>query len=114
MSILNVMNERKSPSMGEKDLLEAMLKSTEDGTIPVGMAQNFVVDNSKGVYFAGHETTATTLAWTMVLLAFYPEWQARIRNEVQQVMGEGHKLTADKLSKMKVVKLLLASSIGKW
>ncbi|XP_062190049.1 cytochrome P450 714B1-like [Phragmites australis] len=47
-------------------------------------AENFIVDNCKNIYFAGYESTAVTAAWCMMLLALHPEWQDRVRDEVQQ------------------------------
>ncbi|CAD6255078.1 unnamed protein product [Miscanthus lutarioriparius] len=45
-------------------------------------AEDFIVDNCKNIYFAGHETTSTTAAWCLMLLAAHPEWQSRARAEV--------------------------------
>lgn len=48
-------------------------------------ADDFVVDNCRNIYFAGHETVATVAKWVLVLLASNPEWQARVRREVAEV-----------------------------
>ncbi|KAI3991264.1 hypothetical protein MKX01_034583, partial [Papaver californicum] len=45
----------------------------------------FIVDNCKNIYFAGHETTATSASWILVLLAANPEWQNRVRAEVDDI-----------------------------
>lgn len=37
---------------------------------------------------AGHETTAAVLTWTMYLLSGHPEVVARIREEVDAVIGD--------------------------
>ncbi|CAI6010118.1 unnamed protein product [Closterium sp. NIES-65] len=36
---------------------------------------------------SGHETTAKLLTWAVYLLARYPDWQRRVREEVWRVMG---------------------------
>ncbi|CAI7788992.1 unnamed protein product [Closterium sp. NIES-53] len=36
---------------------------------------------------ASHETTAKLLTWAVYLLARYPDWQKRVREEVWRVMG---------------------------
>ncbi|KIZ17726.1 cytochrome P450 [Streptomyces natalensis] len=38
---------------------------------------------------AGHETTATSLAFTLHLLARHPEEQRRVQDEIDRVLGEG-------------------------
>ena len=34
-------------------------------------------------FLAGHETSASALAWTLYLMALYPEWQDRVAQEAQ-------------------------------
>ena len=38
---------------------------------------------------AGHETTATSLAWTIRHLLDHPAWLARVRGELREVIGGG-------------------------
>ncbi|PWZ38225.1 Potassium transporter 25 [Zea mays] len=47
--------------------------------------EDFIVDNCKNIYFAGHETTAVTATWCLMLLAAHPDWQDRARAEVLEV-----------------------------
>lgn len=99
--ILEVVKERHKATH-EKDLLQRILegaKSYDDYNITI---EKFIVDNCKNLYFAGHETTAVSASWSMVMLAAYPEWQARARAEVFQICGDGLP-TADMLRNMKTV-----------
>ena len=41
------------------------------------------------VLFAGHDTTASALAWTLHLLSLHPEHVLQCREEVVRVLGEG-------------------------
>jgi cytochrome P450 len=41
------------------------------------------------LFFAGHETTATTLTWLHYLLSQHPEVRARMQSEVSGVLGSG-------------------------
>ncbi|MYE25299.1 MAG: cytochrome P450 [Gammaproteobacteria bacterium] len=41
-----------------------------------------VVDHVFGMFFAGHETTASAMSLMMYSLARHPEWQARLRTEI--------------------------------
>ncbi|KAM7504760.1 hypothetical protein LguiB_003664 [Lonicera macranthoides] len=59
-----------------------------------------LIDECKTFFFAGHETTALTLTWTMMLLALHPEWQYQLREEIKEVIGDGE-VNANKLVGLK-------------
>ncbi len=42
-----------------------------------------MVDQVAIFFLAGHETSASALAWTLYLLALYPDWQDRLAEEAQ-------------------------------
>ena len=48
-----------------------------------------MVDQVAIFFLAGHETSASALAWALYLLALYPGWQEKVAEEAAQVMGEG-------------------------
>ncbi|AGK58697.1 cytochrome P450 [Hyphomicrobium denitrificans 1NES1] len=50
------------------------------------MSDTAIVDNLTTFLFAGHETTAKALTWTLYLLARSPQWQDRLRHEVQHAI----------------------------
>jgi cytochrome P450 family 709 len=56
--------------------------------------------NECKMFFAGHDTTALLLTWTVFLLSVYPEWEERLRKEVLRELGSEHH-NADDLSKLK-------------
>lgn len=104
--ILKVVKER-SEATSERDLLQSILEAAkrygENGNLPVDITPNkFIVDNCKNIYFAGHETTATSASWCLVLLATNPNWQDRARAEVVEIC-KGRVPDADMLRKMKTV-----------
>ncbi|XP_034907666.1 cytochrome P450 72A15-like [Populus alba] len=115
-SLKALINKReKGMSAGEdvkNDLLDLLLESNfreiqEHGnTKIVGMSIEDVVDECRMFYFAGQETTSVLLTWTMVLLAQYPNWQARAREEVVQVFGN-KKPDFDGINHLKVVTMIL-------
>uniref|UniRef100_J3M884 Uncharacterized protein n=1 Tax=Oryza brachyantha TaxID=4533 RepID=J3M884_ORYBR len=62
----------------ERDFLGSIIENSGEQPRP----DDFVVDNCKNIYFAGHETSAVTATWCLMLLAAHPEWQDRARAEV--------------------------------
>jgi cytochrome P450 len=72
-----IAKRREAPG---EDLLSMLLAlQDEEG----GMSDRQLRDEVVTLYLAGHETTANLLTWTWVLLAEYPEVEARLHEELQ-------------------------------
>nr|CAD1823841.1 unnamed protein product [Ananas comosus var. bracteatus] len=92
------------------DLLGLMLESNmryfeENANSNLKMSTDEVIVECKLFYFAGQETTSVLLTWTMVALSMHPEWQARAREEVLQVFGNGRP-DFEGLSRLKIVTMI--------
>ena len=48
-----------------------------------------MVDQVAIFFLAGHETSASALAWALYLLALYPDWQEGVAKEARQVISDG-------------------------
>lgn len=46
-----------------------------------------MVDQVAIFFLAGHETSASALAWTLYLMALYPDWQEKLAEEAQALDG---------------------------
>ncbi|XP_022861183.1 cytochrome P450 714A1-like [Olea europaea var. sylvestris] len=90
----------------EKDLLQLILEGAIND-VGKDSSKKFIVDNCKNIYFAGHESTAVAASWCLILLALYPEWQARIREEITQVCADGTHMEVDSLPKLKAVTMVI-------
>lgn len=114
-----IKKKEKAMKEGEditKDLLGVLLESNQKETDQsqgnhnknnnVGLSMNEVIDDCKFFYFGGQATTATLLAFTMVLLGKHTDWQARAREEVLRVFGD-QKPNFDGLSHLKIVTMIL-------
>ena len=71
----------------EKTLLNMLLKAEADPDFPE-FDHRQVVDEIKQYLWAGTETTALTLAWSLYLLSQHPEAMERIRAEASAVCGD--------------------------
>jgi cytochrome P450 len=74
---------RREGSAGRTDILSMLLEARDEAGVP--MTDDQLRDEMLTLLVAGHETTATTLAWTLHHLLQHPEWLARVRAEVREV-----------------------------
>ncbi|KAM7275433.1 hypothetical protein ACFE04_017299 [Oxalis oulophora] len=110
-AILEVVKQR-TKSGHEKDLLQMILKGANNcNDFASGFSQDkFIVDNCKTIYFAGHETTAITVSWCLLLLATNPDWQTRVRAEVADIC-KGSFPDVDMLRSMKLLTMVIQETL---
>ncbi len=58
-----------------------------------------MVDQVAIFFLAGHETSASALAWTLYLLALYPEWQDKVASEAAGMTPEFGKLSTLRITR---------------
>lgn len=107
--ILNIVKERKEVGY-EKDLLQMVLEGAKSSDLSQDSIDRFIVDNCKNIYLAGYETTAVSATWCLMLLASHPQWQDRIRAEVQEIC-KGRNPDADMIRKMKQLTMAINESL---
>lgn len=87
-SIWETVKEREEECVEghKKDLmqliLEGAMRSCDGNLWDKSAYRRFVVDNCKSIYLAGHDSTAVSVSWCLMLLALNPIWQIRIRDEI--------------------------------
>lgn len=69
------------------DMLGLLLAARDDEAGGAGLADREVRDQMATFFLAGHETTATALAWTWYLLAHDAAVEARLHAELDAVLG---------------------------
>ncbi|PON78218.1 Cytochrome P450 [Parasponia andersonii] len=102
----------RSSSYGN-DLLGMLLNEMQKqkrGNIGFSLNLQLIMDECKTFFFAGHETTALLLTWTVMLLASNPMWQDRIRAEVKRVC-KGEAPTVDHLPKLTLLNMVINESL---
>ncbi|XP_027180757.1 cytochrome P450 CYP72A219-like [Coffea eugenioides] len=89
---------------GNADLLGLLLQCKEEKGNELTIED--VIEECKMFYFAGQETTAIWLTWTLILLSMHPAWQEKARQEVLQICG---KTAPDMeiLNRLKIVTMVL-------
>lgn len=81
--LLEQMRERRASGALGADLLGRMLAARyDDGS---GMGDAEILDQLRGLLFAGHEATATVLAWTFYWLGREPAVLARVAQEIDDL-----------------------------
>ena len=70
------------------------------------MTVDDVIEECKLFYFAGQETTATLLTWTMILLSMHPNWQEKARDEVLRISAK-KTLDFEAINHLKIVSSFL-------
>jgi len=82
--IQKLIEERRAESKERNDFLSVLLQAKdEDGSY---MSDQQIIDESLTLFGAGHETTATALAWVWYLLASHPEIYKKVQEEVDTVL----------------------------
>ncbi|CAM8905168.1 unnamed protein product [Rhodiola kirilowii] len=104
--VMDTAKKEKNVEDGSTSMLQVLVEGAKSGYLGELTEKEFIVDNCKDLYLAAFEVTAVAAIWGLMLLASHPEWQARVRREVEEVSG-GHVLDTEMLSKMKVMKMVI-------
>ncbi|KAI3473010.1 hypothetical protein Pfo_030093 [Paulownia fortunei] len=107
--ILKVVKERQQAGH-EKDLLQILLEGAKSSYVTSDAIYQFIVDNCRNIYLAGFETSAVSASWCLMLLASNPEWQTRVRDEVEEVC-QGRIPDTDMLRKMKKLNMVIQETM---
>ncbi|KAL1569803.1 cytokinin hydroxylase-like [Salvia divinorum] len=101
----------RSSSHGN-DLLGMLLNEMQKKKSGNGFSLNLqvIMDECKTFFFAGHDTTALLLTWTMMLLATNPPWQHKIRAQLKQLCN-GSPLCVEHLSKLTQLNMVINESL---
>jgi len=70
------------------DDLATKIMTTEDPATGERFETEEMVDQVAIFFLAGHETSASALAWALYLLALYPEWQDKLAQEALATYGD--------------------------
>ncbi|MGR3637305.1 MAG: cytochrome P450 [Shimia sp.] len=81
------------------DDLATKIMTTEDPVTGERFDTDEMIDQVAIFFLAGHETSASALAWALYLMAIYPEWQEKIASEAIQFNGNFSDVTRLRVSR---------------
>ena len=87
-----------------------MLMAAQDAETGMGMSDTQLRDEAMTLFVAGHETTASHLAWTLWLLDQNREWRTQLIEEVETVL-EGRTPTLADLGRLTVTRQIVDESL---
>ncbi|XP_045815270.1 cytokinin hydroxylase-like [Trifolium pratense] len=86
LCIIETRKESKVERKGRVDLLDLLLDENENYGKRLSTKQ--LVDECKTFFFAGLDTSALAISWTLMLLAMNEDWQNQLRDEIKDVVGD--------------------------
>jgi cytochrome P450 len=107
--IYKIIASRRKSGDVKADLL-GMLLSAKNEETGEGMSDRQIRDEVMTIFLAGHETTATLLAWTWYLLSKDPTVDRRVRAEIEQTLA-GREPTFDDLPKLTYTSMVLDEAL---
>ncbi len=103
--VFAIINRRQANPEVKDDLL-AMLMEARDENDGKGMTDQQLRDETLIMFAAGSETTANAMAWAFYLLQSHPEVLAKLRAELDDVLG-GRSPTAADLPKLVYTRMVI-------
>lgn len=73
----------------------SVLLAVEDADTGERMTNKQIHDEVLTLFIAGHETTAVTLTWSLIMLSQHPDCEARLQAELAEVLGDRPPTVAD-------------------
>lgn len=106
-TIYGIIDERRRNPVNNGDLLSLLLQSqAEEG----GMSDQQVRDEALTLFLTAFDTTSLALTWTWYLLSQNPEVEAKLHEELDQVLG-GRTPTMEDYPRLKYTRMVFGESM---
>ena len=110
--VLGMITARRASGEHDRgDLLSVLMLARDEETGGPGMTDTQIRDEVMTIMLAGHETTASALAWTFHLLAQRPEVETLLHAELDEVLPPGYTPTLADLSRLVYTRQVLSESM---
>ncbi len=107
--VQGIIDERRADDRDRGDLL-SMFMAVQDEETGERMTDGQLHDEVMTMFLAGHETTAMTLTWTLMLLSQHPAERRRVVAELAEVL-EGRAPTIDDLGQLPFLERVIKESM---
>ncbi|HEX8338709.1 MAG TPA: cytochrome P450 [Pyrinomonadaceae bacterium] len=108
--IYRIIEERRREGRDRGDLLSTLLHAVDEEGDRTGMTDEQLRDEAMTIFLAGHETTANALAWTLYLLSQNPEAEARLHEELDEVLP-GRAPAAEDFPRLRYTEMVVAEAM---
>jgi len=85
--INDLIRRGRSGDLGTQDVLSRMIQAKDPETGAM-MSDKQLLDETKSLVLAGHETTSLALSWAFYLLSTHPQIEERLAEEAIRVLGD--------------------------
>jgi cytochrome P450 len=110
--VSRIIEQHRQPKDGDRTngyLLSRLLRVRDEET-GEGLSDQLLRNETITFLLAGHETTATNLAWTFYLLSRHPNVERRLREELDTVLG-GRTPTVGDLPRLQYTQMVIQESL---
>ena len=108
--IFRMIDERRRNGGERGDLLSILIQARDEEGDGTGMSDEQLRDEMMTIFFAGHETAANALTWTWYLLSQNPAVEAKLHQEIGEVLG-GRLPTAGDYPNLRYTEMVFAESM---
>lgn len=116
--IIKVLNKRKQmydkygdpPEEERNDLLYYLLRAKDKSGNPITIPDDDIVNEAMTFLFAGHDTSSSALSWAFYYLATHPDVFAKVREEVDTILGD-REMTVEDVPEFKYTKSVVNETL---
>ncbi len=108
--VYQLIKERRATSSDQPDFLSELLKLQDPQGAAPDQSDEQVRDEALTMFAAGHETTASAMAWTWYLLSQHPQVENRMHRELDSVLA-GRSPGVDDLPRLTYMAMVFSESM---
>ncbi|PRP76201.1 cytochrome P450, family 4, subfamily V, polypeptide 4, partial [Planoprotostelium fungivorum] len=95
--------------INERDFVDLLLLSTD--TEGNSLSNSNIIDQCITFFFAGHDTTAHTMAWAFHLVSSQPRIEEKILKEISDVIGDRDDISMSDLNNLKYLNMVIKETL---